>query len=174
MVGLSFKLQRVGMISFFTCGILLLIYALGFISDVYIFYAYGNNVLVDFYQEMQGINAGLLWKAILIIIFALLLIFLELGKHHAGKITLVVVAAISAVCIFFGADSLSIIAAAREQYASLDLSSLNRYIERGAITYRYSTFTYDLGIGAYALFLLSCLFMSVTVICNAFIVEAKK
>jgi hypothetical protein len=172
-VRLSLKVQRAGMISFLACGIMLLIYALGFISDVYIFYAYGNKALVGFYEEMQKINTGLLWKAVLIIIFALVLFFLELGKHHAGKITLITVATISAVSIFLGADSLAVTAAAREQYANLDLNSLNRYIERGAIKYQYSTLTYDLGLGGYALFLLSCLFMTVTVICNAFKIEGK-
>ena len=152
-------------------GVLLLIYALGFISNVYIFYAYGGKALVDFYHEMQVINSGLLWKAVLAIVFALALFFLELGKHPAGLFTLVIAVIIAAASVFFCVDSLVLLAEARQIYSGLDLGSLNRYIERGAIKYQYSTLTYDLGLGGYALFLLSSLFMAIIVIRNAFTVR---
>jgi hypothetical protein len=58
----------------------------------------------------------------------------------------------------------------RGKYSALDFSSLNRYIERGTITYRYSTLTYDLGLGIYLLFFCFSLFMAVTIIRNAFTV----
>jgi hypothetical protein len=161
------KIQRVSLFFFLASGVLLLVYALGFITDVYLFYAYGSKGLVDFYNEMQGINSGLLWKAIYVIIFAIVLFLLGLKDHPAGMVTLVLAALVAAAGIFFCADSLALLAAARQKYASLDLSSLNRYIERGAIKYRYSTLTYDLGFGGFCLLLCSSLFMLVTVIRNA-------
>jgi len=164
-------IQRSGLYLYLAAGVLLLIYALGFISDVYLFYAYGGNALVDFYHEMQVINSGLLWKAVLAIVFALALFFLELGKHPAGLLTLVIAVIIAVASVFLCADSLVLLAEARQKYSSLDLSSLNRYIERGAIKYQYSTLTYDLGLIGYALFLMSTLFMAITVIRNAFTVR---
>jgi hypothetical protein len=152
-------------------GVLLLVYALGFISDVYLFYAYGGKALADFYHEMQSVNGGLLWKAVLIIIFSLVLFMLELGRHPAGLITMILTALIAAVSVSLCVHSLALLVQARQTYAGLDLSSLNRYIERGAIRYQYSTLTYDLGMGGYALFLLSSLFMAITVIRNAFTVK---
>ena len=165
--------QRAGLFLYLAVGVLLLIYALGFISDVYLFYAYGNKGLVDFYYEMQGINTGLLWRAILIIVFALVLFFLELGTHPAGIFTMILAVLIALTSIFFCVDSLGLLAQARQTYSGLDLSSLNRYIERGAIQYQYSTLTYDLGMGGYTLFLFSSLFMAITVIRNACVVEDK-
>ena len=167
------KIQRISLFIFLALGILLLFYALGFISDVYLFFAYGNKGLADFYQEMQGINSGLLWKAIIIIIFAITLFLLQLGKHPAGIITLVIVALITLASLFFSAVSLAALAEARQKYAALDLSSLNRYIERGAIKYRYSTLTYDLGLGVYAFLSLSSLFMAAVVTRNAFIIKVE-
>jgi len=159
--------QRLGLFLYLTVGILLLIYALGFVSNVYLFYAYGGRGLVDFYKEMQIVNDALLLKAILAIVFALVLFFLELGKFPAGILTLVITLIIAAASIAFCADSLVVLADARQKYSQLDLSSLNRYIERGAIKYHYSTLTYDLGLGAYLLFLLSSLFMAAAVMRNA-------
>ncbi|MDR0455324.1 MAG: hypothetical protein LBH20_01405 [Treponema sp.] len=164
-------IQRISLFLFLACGVALLVYALGFITDVYLFYAYGSKVLVDFYREMQGINTGLLWKAVLIIIFASVLFLLELGKHPAGKFTVLLVLIMGAASLLCGASSLALLAEARHQYTGLDLRSLNRYIERGAIQYRFSTFTYDLGLGGYALLLFSSLFMAVVVTRNAFTVR---
>jgi len=167
-------LQRTGLFLFLTVGILLLIYALGFITGVYLFFAYGNKELAAFYQAMQEINADLLRKAIAIIIFACVLFMLELRRHAAGKITLVLVALISAAGIFLAADALAALAAARESYAALDLSSLNRYIQRGAIKYQYSTLVYDLGLLGYGLFLCSVLFLAIVVVRNAFVVREEQ
>jgi hypothetical protein len=160
-------IQRLSLFFFLASGVFLLVYALGFITDVYLFFAYGNKTLADFYGEMQKINTGLLWNAILVIVFAIMLFLLGLGRHPAGIVTLIMAVLIFAVGIFFCADTLLLIVQARGKYASLDLSSLNRYIERGAIKYRRSTLTYDMGLGVYALFLFSSLFTVITVIRNA-------
>ena len=161
-------MQRISLFLFLACGLLLLVYALGFITDVYLFYAYGGKVLTDFYSEMQVINAGLLWKAVTLIIFAVVLFLLELGKHPAGKITLLLALIIGAASLFFAAHSLALLAGVRSAYTALDFSSLNRYIQRGAIQYKFSTLTYDLGLGGYGLLLLSSLFMAAVVTRNAF------
>jgi len=167
-------IQRTALFLYLAAGVLLLIYALGFISNVYIFYAYGGRGLVDFYHKMQEINDSLLWKAIFTIIFTVILFLLELGKHPAGIVTFIVTVVIAGVSVFFCVDSIIMIANARSVYSELDLASLNRYIERGAIRYEYSTLTYDLGLGGYILFLLSSLFMAITVIRNALTVRAEK
>ena len=161
-------MQRISLFLFLACGLLLLVYALGFITDVYLFYAYGGKALTDFYKTMQNINNGLLWKAVALIIFAVLLFLLELGKHPAGKFTLVLALIIGAASLYFAAHSLALLAEVRHTYTGLDLSSLNRYIERGAIQYKSSTLTYDLGLGGYGLLLLSSLFMAFIVARNAF------
>jgi len=163
--------QRIGLFLYLAAGVLLLIYALGFVSNVYIFYAYGSNRLVEFYDEMQMVNDGLLWKAVIAISFAVVLFLLRLGKYPAGFVTLIITAVIAAVSIWFCAGSIIELFQARETYSGLDLNSLNRYIERGAISYQYSTLTYDLGLGGYLLFLLSSLFMAITVTRNAFAVR---
>jgi hypothetical protein len=165
------KIQRVGLFLYLTFGILLLVYALSYITDIYIFYAYGSKALVDFYSDMQKINTGLLWKAILVIIFSLVMFILQLAKHPAGLITLVVVVVIAAFSILMCIDTFVLLAEARHNYINLDLSSLNRYIERGAIKYQFSTLTWDLGLGGYALFLLSSLFLAAVVMRNAFVVR---
>ena len=167
------KIQRLSLFFFLASGVALLIYALGFISDVYLFYAYGNKGLVDFYREMQGINAGLLWKAVLIIVFALVLFLLQLDKHPAGLITLIVTILVFAATLVFSVNSLMTLVQVRQKYAVLDLSSLNRYIERGAIQYEFSTLTYDLGLAGYALLCLASLFTASIVIRNAIKVEDK-
>ncbi|MDR2701675.1 MAG: hypothetical protein LBB72_04520 [Spirochaetaceae bacterium] len=161
-------IQRASLFLFLAVGVLLVIYALGFITGVYLFYAYGNEGLVDFYRYMQEINAGLLWKGITVMLFSCILFMLELGRRAAGIITLILVVFISAASVFLSAGSLSLLAAAREEYSALDLSSLNRYIERGAIKYRYSTLVYDMGLAGYGMLICSSLFLAITVICNAF------
>jgi hypothetical protein len=166
------KVQRLGLFLFLFCAVLLLIYALGFISDVYLFYAYGGKALSDFYRVMQGINAGLLRNAILFIIFAVVLFILGLGTYPAGLFTLIIAALISTASSFLGVNALLRLLAARQEYTGLDLSSLNRYIERGAIQYHYSTFTYDIGMGIYGLFFCSLVFMIVSVMRNSFTVRA--
>jgi hypothetical protein len=160
-------MQRISLFFFLASGVFLLIYALGFITDVYLFYAYGNKTLANFYGEMQKINTGLLWNAILVIVFSLVLFMLGLGKHSAGIVTLIFAVLISVVSILFCAGSCILLAQAREKYIALDLSSLNRYIERGAIKYQRSTLTYDIGLGVYAMFIFSSLFVVITVIRNA-------
>jgi hypothetical protein len=160
-------IQRISLFIFLACGVLLLVYALGFITDVYLFYAYGNKTLADFYGEMQKVNISLLWNAVIVIVFAVALFLLGLGRHPAGIVTLILAVLISAAGIFFCAGSLLSLAQAREKYVLLDLSSLNRYIERGAIKYSRSTLTYDMGLGVYAMFLFSSLFTAATVIRNA-------
>ena len=167
-------IQRLGLFLYLATGVLLLIYALGFISNVYIFYAYGGSSLVDFYHKMQTVNNSLLWKAVLVIIFTLILFLLELGKHPAGIITVIIAVVIAAASIFFCVDSLVIIADVRRLYTDLDFNSLNRYIERGAIRYEYSTLTYDLGLAGYFLFLLASLFMVTIVIRNALTVNLRE
>ena len=160
--------QRVGLFLYLAGAVLLLIYALGFISNIYIFYAYGSKGLVDFYNEMQIINDGLLWKAIAAIVFALILFLLQLMNFPAGIVTLIITTVIAAVSVWFCIGSLVVFADIREVYLNLDLSSLNRYIQRGTIKYSQSTFTFDLGIGSYVLFLISSAFMLIIVIRNAF------
>lgn len=161
-------IQRISLFLFLACGVLLLVYALGFITNVYLFYAYGGKALTDFYRVAQGINAGLLWKAVALIIFAVVLFMLELGKHPAGKVTLLLALIVCAASLFLAAHSLALLAGVRQAYVALDFSSLNRYIERGAIRYKFSTLTYDLGLGGYGLLLLSSLFMAAVVTRNAF------
>jgi len=144
-----------------------MIYALGFVSNVYIFYAYGGKALVDFYHEMQMVNNNLLWKAIIAVIFALVLFLLQINKYTAGFLTLIITVLIAAVSLFIGIDSIVVLVFSRLEYSALDLSSLNRYIERGTIKYQYSTLTYDLGLAGYILFLLTSIFTSFFVIRNA-------
>jgi len=164
-------IQRLGLFLYLAAGVLLLIYALGFITNEYIFYAYGSKGLEDFYNEMQTVNAGLLWKAIVLIIFALILFILELRKHPAGIITLIITVFIVALSIFLCIDSLIILAQTKAEYSSLDFSSLSRYIERGTIKYQYSTLTFNLGFGGYFLFLLSSVFLLIIVIRNALLIK---
>ena len=135
------KVQRTGLFLFSFSGVLLLIYALGYISDVYLFFAYGNKGLVDFYNDMQAVNAVMLRNAILVIVFACILFISGLGKYPAGLYTLIIVVLISAASLYIALDAFFQLVQARINYSGLDLSSLNRYIERGAITYRYSTLT---------------------------------
>ena len=163
--------QRISLFFFLAMGCFLLVYALVFITDVYLFYAYGDRALAGFYQSMQQINTRLLWKAVLIILFAAVLFLLELGKHAAGLFTLIIAAIIAVVSVYFAADSLARLVAARQEYSALDFGSLNRYIERGTIKYSFSTFTYDIGLAGYVFFLCSSLFMAVAVIRNAFVVQ---
>lgn len=160
-------IQRLGLFLFLACGVLLLLYALGFITGVYLFYAYGDKGLGDFYREMQRINTLLLWRAVFFIVCALVLFLLELGNHAAGLFTLAAVLLIAAAGVFFSVHSLAILSVARRQYAALDFTSLNRYIERGTIQYRFSTFTWDLGLGIYALLLSVSLFTAIVVMRNA-------
>jgi hypothetical protein len=161
------KMQRLSLFLYTAFGITLLIYALGFISGVYLFFAYGNKGLADFYHEMQKVNSMLLWKAIIVIIFCLLMFILKLSECPAGKITLLFVLLIAAASLFFAADSLLVLLLSRKEYAALDFRSLNRYIERGAIKYTRSTFTFDLGLALYSLFSLSSVLLSITAIHNA-------
>ena len=163
--------QRISLFLYLSAGILLLVYAVGFVSNVYIFYAYGNRELVDFYHDMQVINDDLLWKSILAIIFSLVLFLLRLGKCPAGIITLLITVAIAAVSVWFCASSVISLLEARDVYLNLNFNSLNRYIERGAINFHRSTLTYDLGLGGYLLFLFASLFMLIIVLCNAFRVK---
>jgi hypothetical protein len=126
---------------------------------------------VDFYHEMQIVNSGLLWKAVLVIIFSVILFLLGLGRYHAGIVTLIITLIIISVSIFFCVNTFILLTGAIETYSGLDLSSLNRYIERGTISYEYSTISYELGIFGYILFLLASVFLLVTVIRNAFTLQ---
>jgi len=166
--------QRISLFLYLTAGVLLLIYALGFISNVYIFYAYGSKGLVDFYHEMQVINDDLLLKAIFAIVFSLLLFLLRLGSSPAGIITLIISVIITGLSVWFSAGSFIALMEARETYLNLDLSSLNRYIQRGTINYNHSSLAFDMGLGGYLLFLLSSVFMLITVMRNAFTVRITK
>jgi len=165
--------QRLSVFLYLSCGVLLLIYALGFLTRFYLFYTYGGKGLENFYHEMQIVNNSFLWKAVLAVVFSLALFILELGKHPAGFFTLIAVCLIALASIFFCADSFLILADAKAQYRALDFDSLNRYIERGTINYESSTLTFDLGLAGYALFLSAVLFMAFTVIRNAFAVKPE-
>ena len=166
--------QRISLFLYLSAGVLLLIYALGFISNVYIFYAYGSKGLVDFYHEMQVVNDDLLLKAILVIIFSLVLFLLRLGSYPAGIITLIISVIIFGLSVWFCAGSFITLTEAKESYLNLDLSSLNRYIQRGTISYNHSSLTFDMGLGGYLFFMLSSVFMLIIVTCNAFTVRITK
>jgi hypothetical protein len=161
------KIQRMGLFLYMSLGVLLLVYALGFVTDIYLFYAYGNQELAGFYREMQGTNTGLLWKAVGVIVFAVFLFALELGNHGAGLFTLMSALLFAALGVFFSADSVSKLSDLREKYGSLDLSSLQRYIEQGTIKYSPSTLTYDLGFAVNILFICSSLFLGSVIFYNA-------
>ncbi|GHT72146.1 hypothetical protein FACS1894110_26490 [Spirochaetia bacterium] len=167
----SLKVQRTGLFLYLSFGVLFLIYALGFITDTYLFYAYGDKGLADFYREMQRINAALLWRSIWIIVFAVFLFLLELGSHAAGLFTLIVSGIVAAGSLVFSVASALELAAIRVTYRALDLSSLDRYIERGTITYTPSTLTFDLGLALCVLFLCASLFLIINVFYNAFNVK---
>ncbi|MDR2542568.1 MAG: hypothetical protein LBC80_03860 [Treponema sp.] len=168
------KIQRLSLFLYLAFSVFLLVYALGFLSDVYIFYTYGSDELENFYHYMQGINSGLLWKAILVIVFALVLFVLELNKYPAGLFTLIVVVFIAAIGLVISANSFIELMEARQQYTVLDLSPLNRYIERETIRYRYSTTIFDFGLVVYTLMFFSSLFMAATVTRNAIKVTVKE
>lgn len=161
------RFQRAGLLLYGGLGVLLLVYALGFMTGVYIFFAYGNQSLVAFYRAMQGINAVLLRNALVVIVCALVLFILELWQYAPGIITLLTSAGISAAGLFFSAGSVLTLYGARLEYAALDLSPLDRYIERGTIAYTPSTASYSLGMGLYVLFFCASLFLLVTVLVNA-------
>jgi len=163
--------QKFSLILYFACAVFLLIYALGFISNVYIFYAYGNKSLVDFYDAMQIVNKNFLWKAVLAIVFSVVFFILGLGKYPAGRFTLIITIIICGFSIFFCVNSFISLANSITHYTSLDFSSLNRYIERGAISYNKTTLPYLLGFAGYTLFLLASFFVLITVIKNAVTVQ---
>jgi len=165
------KIQRASLFMFTISGVLLLVYALGYLSNAYIFYAFGDDRLWEFYMEMQEINTGLLFKAIAAIIFAIVLFILQLNKHAAGIYTLLIAVLICAASLFISVHSLMSIAAIRHEYTLLDLTALDRYIELGSITYEYSTIVFDLGLIGYVLFSVAALFMAATVARNAFMVQ---
>jgi len=152
---------------FTVTGVLLLVYALGYLTSAYIFYAFGDDVLWNFYMEMQQTNTGLLFKAIVAIVFSLAMFALQLNKHAAGLYTLIVVLLVSAASVLLSVHSLSAILAMRQGYALLDLSVLDVYVELGSIAYRESTIVFELGIIGHTLFALSALFMAATVTGNA-------
>jgi hypothetical protein len=167
MVSRWLKVQRAGLFLYLCLGVLLLVYALGFITDTYLFYAYGDKGLSNFYQTMQGLNADFLWKAIYVIVFAVVLFILELKDHVAGLFTLIITLLLSILSMVFSVDSILKLSAIRENYKTLDLSYLQRYIDRGTITYTASTLTYDLGFVLHIVFLCSSLFLGVAVFYNA-------
>jgi hypothetical protein len=100
------KIQRIGLFLYLSLGVLLLVYSLGFITDVYLFYAYGNQTLIDFYREMQAVNSLLLGKAILIIVFAVILFVFQLQDNAAGLFTLIIVLLVSGIGAALAAGSL--------------------------------------------------------------------
>ena len=165
------KVQRFSVFIYTAISIALLVYALGFLTNSYIFYAFGDNRLREFYQAMQKINTGLLFKPILAIIFALALFIAQINKHAAGKYTLCIVLLVCAASLFISADSIVKIAAVRNEYTLLDLSELDWYIERGTIAYNYSTAVYDFGLVIYALFPAAALFMAAAVTRNSVTVQ---
>ncbi|MCL2231545.1 MAG: hypothetical protein FWB99_00535 [Treponema sp.] len=165
------RIQRAGLFLFSVSGVLLLVHALGYLSNAYIFYAFGDRALVDFYHEMQGINNGLLYRSLLAIVFAIVLYMIQLGKHAAGRFTLLITVLVCAASLAASADALIRIAGNRLTYTLLDLSVLDRYVELGSITYSKSTIVFDLGIAAYALFFAAALFVALTVARNAFVVR---
>jgi hypothetical protein len=161
------KVQRTGLFLYMSLGVALLAYALGFVTDIYLFYAYGNQELVGFYREMQGTNTGLLWKAVGVIVFTVILFILELRNRAAGIFTLAAALLFSALGVFFSVDSVLRLSDLREKYGALDLSSLQRYIEQGTIKYSFSTLTYDLGFAVNILFICSSLFLGAVIFYNA-------
>jgi hypothetical protein len=160
-------IQRIGLFLYFSFGLLLLVYSLGFITDVYLFYAYGDQKLIDFYREMQMVNRGLLGKAVLFILFALVLFILGLRDNAAGLFTLTLALLVFGAGAALAVDSILRLFAARTSYTNLDLSCLQKYIERGTIKYTASTITYDIGFAINLLFTGLSLFLGTVVFFNA-------
>ncbi|MCL2879565.1 MAG: hypothetical protein FWF29_04900 [Treponema sp.] len=156
-------LQKTGMALFFICGVFMLVYAMGFVSAVYVFFAYGNKQLLEFYNEMQAVNKGLLWKAIAVILLALFLYILELNRHPAGPITLILTVIVCAAGLVISVQTLALLAGLRREYSGLDLTVLKRYIDRGTIRFKYSTFVYDMGLALYAALALVSVFTAAAV-----------
>jgi hypothetical protein len=161
------KTQKAGLFLYIAGVALLLVYALGFLTNVYLFYAYGDNTLADFYRVMQQMNNILLWGAMSSCIFTVVLFALELHVHAAGVITLVIVLLVSALTAGFTVVVFSELIRIKAWYTGLDFSSLDRYIERGTITYTFSTITYDTGIVLCVVFFTTALFLAGIVIRNA-------
>ena len=161
------RVQRLCLFVFFALGILLLAYALGFLTNAYIFFAFGDKALREFYNEMQGINTELLFKAVIAILIALALFMVQINKRAAGRYTLCIMVLICIVSLFISIDSIIKIAVLRHEYTLLDLSELDWYIERGTISYSYSTFVFDLGLIKYGLFAAAAVFMTAVVARNA-------
>jgi hypothetical protein len=159
--------QRAALIAYGALGVLLLVYALGFITNVYLFFAYGDRELNVFYREMQGINIILLRNAIIIIITALIFMGISLARNAAGIITVLVTMVLSAFSAFLSVNAVRSLNESRLRYSVLDLSSLDIYIERGTISYTSSALTYNMGMALYALFICVIVFLLVAVFSNA-------
>jgi hypothetical protein len=163
--------QQAGLYGYAAGAVLFLVYALGFVTQSYVFYAYGDRALSAFYQTMQTVNAALLRESVLCCVFAVVLFLLELNRHAAGLVTLVMTLAVCAATAFFAVQSLVSCIGLKAAYTELDLSALDRYIQRGTISYTPSTTVYTIGIVLSAAFAAVALFIAVTVAKNAFTVK---
>jgi hypothetical protein len=164
-------IQRTGLYLYFITGMFLLIYTLGFVTNIYLFYAYGDQELNYFYQDAQDINRDFLIKSIGIIIFAAVFFFLELKNHAAGFVSLILGSVLSVLGVIFSIYNMLDLFFIRGSYLDLDLSSLNRFIERGTISYSFSTLTFDLGIALNGLFIGVSLFFAMSILINALTVK---
>jgi hypothetical protein len=99
------------------------------------------------------------------------LFLLELNRHAAGVVTLVMTLAVCAATAFFAVRSLISCIGLKAAYTELDLSALDRYIQRGTISYTASTTVYTIGIVLSTAFAVVALFIAVTVAKNAFTVK---
>ena len=163
----SIKIQRIVLFGFLGLAVLSLVYALGFLTNTYLFFAYGDKQLNDFYKEMQQVNTRFLWQAVTVIVLAVLLLLLDLKRHIAGIVTLCVSLVFSLAACITSVLGIVELMQLKAKYASLDLTSLNRYIERGTISYEYSTLTFDLGIIMFAVLALTAVGLAAVVFRNA-------
>jgi len=165
------RVQRLAVFLYFASGVLLFVHALGFITNTYVFYAYGDKILQAFYNDMQLTNLDLFWASLLAIIFAVILLLLDLHHHAAGPVTLVISAGITGASALLFWRTLCFLSWAKEDYLSLDLSSLDRYIKRGALEYKPSIFIYDSGLALDFVLLAATIFLAAAVFRNAFCVK---
>jgi hypothetical protein len=160
-------LQRALLIAYTACACLFLVYALGFLTSTYVFFAYGGQELADFYDVMQWVNRGLLWKAVLCIVFGVLLFALELSKYPAGIITLIVTCLVCLATLAINVLTLIELIRDKAEYAALNFSALDVYIERGTISYTPSALTYDLGLCLCLAFSAAVIFLALVTVLNA-------
>jgi hypothetical protein len=153
-----FNFQKYLTLIYFIIAIVLFVYALGFMTNIYKLFYNGNLDTLNYYKSIQPFNKELFDQIIKFIIFGVLFFIFQFRKHIVGLLGLILAFITTIYTSVYSALYLVELLDFKKKYNALDLTKVKKY--------EPSNLVFDLGTVLLSLMTVVSIALLVIVILN--------